>query len=135
MEEHGNLKKKIHLLVAGIVLKGNMFLVEKRKSNNVIDPGIVCFPGGHIKQGETPESAIKREMKEEIGIIIKDFKHIYTGFCTDSTGKERAKIFYFKITGWEGKIKCREAEKLFWESESERLDTEIDRSALEKVVE
>jgi len=121
-------------IVVGIIIKGSKFLVEKRKSNDKIEPGIICFPGGHIKQGEMPESAIKREMKEEIGIKIKDFKHVYTGFCTDSTGKEKAKIFYFKITDWDGEIRCKEAEKLFWESKLERLDTEIDRLALQKAV-
>ena len=29
------------------------------------------FPGGKVKEGETPESCIKREIKEELGLKIR----------------------------------------------------------------
>ena len=31
-------------------------------------------PGGHVEQGETPEECIVREMKEEMGIDLSDFR-------------------------------------------------------------
>lgn len=36
--------------------------------------GRMGFPGGGIKEGETPKQALKREIKEEIGIKIEENK-------------------------------------------------------------
>jgi len=57
------------LMVDGIVLKGDKVLLTKRE----IYPfqGCWVFPGGHVEYGEKVEEAIKREMKEELGIPVK----------------------------------------------------------------
>lgn len=43
-------------------------LFEVRASHMKTQPGDVCFPGGHIEEGETPLESALREMEEEIGI-------------------------------------------------------------------
>ena len=43
-------------------------LYETRAKTLKSDPGEICFPGGHIEAGETPEEAALRETCEEIGI-------------------------------------------------------------------
>lgn len=35
-----------------------------------------AFPGGSIKKGETPEQAVKREVKEEVGINLENVVHL-----------------------------------------------------------
>lgn len=47
-------------VVVGIVVKGNKFLVERRRRDETIDPGIVCLPAGHVKPNESLEDALKR---------------------------------------------------------------------------
>ena len=52
-------------------------LLSKRKKGGLFYPGYWNLPGGLIELGETPEKAVEREVKEEVGIKIKVIK--YTG--------------------------------------------------------
>lgn len=45
---------------------GYSVLFEVRSANIVHQPGDICFPGGMIEEGETPESAALRETAEEL---------------------------------------------------------------------
>lgn len=47
---------------------GSRFLVIKRKEG--IHAGKWAFPGGMVEKGETAEEALKREVKEEVGLDI-----------------------------------------------------------------
>ncbi len=47
--------------------QGPAFLMEIR-SLSVPQPGEICFPGGHMDPGESPERTALREAKEELGI-------------------------------------------------------------------
>ena len=49
------------------------FLFEVR-SQDIAQPGDVCFPGGRIEKGETPVDAALREACEEIGLKRDDVK-------------------------------------------------------------
>jgi 8-oxo-dGTP diphosphatase len=42
-----------------------------------MSPLKVCFPGGGIEQGESQQSAVVREMKEELGITVKPLRCIW----------------------------------------------------------
>ena len=52
--------------VVGIVEHNNKYLVVKIADNN-----FYCLPGGHAEIGEDTETAILREMQEELGYTIK----------------------------------------------------------------
>ena len=43
-------------------------LFEVRSSTMDSQPGEICFPGGHMEKGETPEETALRETEEETGI-------------------------------------------------------------------
>ena len=49
--------------------EGNKFLAIKRKEG--IHAGKWAFPGGIVEKGETAEDALKREVKEEVGLDIE----------------------------------------------------------------
>ncbi|MEW4456115.1 NUDIX domain-containing protein [Bremerella sp. JC817] len=53
--------------VVGVILRQNCFLTIRR-SQTVVAPGKVCFPGGGIQSGETEAEALVREIQEELGI-------------------------------------------------------------------
>lgn len=64
------LKLKSPLLaVDGAVLEKGKLLLVKRAIEPFRDYWVL--PGGHVEYGETVEKAIKREMKEELGVNVK----------------------------------------------------------------
>jgi 8-oxo-dGTP diphosphatase len=62
-------KKEPRIVVAAIIRNGNKLLLTKEALEDGKEYWI--FPGGGIKFGETLEAAVKREIKEELGMRIK----------------------------------------------------------------
>jgi len=120
--------KSVDVVIA-IILNGNKFLVERRRLNEKIDPGIVCLPGGHVKTNESREEALKRELREELGIKVKALKFICKNFYIASNG-ERQNAYCFLVTDYEGKPVCKSAQGIFWEDNIENLSLEVDRKTI-----
>jgi 8-oxo-dGTP pyrophosphatase MutT (NUDIX family) len=116
-------------VVVGVVFCRGRFLAERRKVSENIDPGIVCLPGGHVEPEETRESALIREMKEELGIEVKKPRFIKRSFWIASNG-ERQNVYYYLVLEYKGKPVCREAEDILRIENVDRLDVEIDRQAV-----
>ena len=57
-------------VAAGIIWNKSRILIAKRRSNDTLG-GLWEFPGGKKKQGESLEACLIREIKEELGILIK----------------------------------------------------------------
>ncbi len=58
--------KKIDVLVRAIIELDGKILVCKKKGKKYY-----FFPGGHVEFGESAKKALKREIKEELGLNIK----------------------------------------------------------------
>jgi 8-oxo-dGTP diphosphatase len=56
-------------VTAAILIKDNRLLIAQRKSTDKL-PNKWEFPGGKVKDNETPEQCLKREMNEEFGIEV-----------------------------------------------------------------
>ena len=66
------MKEYKQLGAYGIIIKDDNILLIKKCSGPY--DGKLDLPGGTIEFGERPEVALKREMQEEVGIIINDYK-------------------------------------------------------------
>ena len=65
-----------NIMQAYILIKNaDKYLLEQTTKRNNYKWAI---PGGHVLSGETPEVALKRELKEELGINDFDYKKIET---------------------------------------------------------
>ncbi len=120
-------------VVLGIFLDGKKFLVEKRLSDDV-DAGFISIPGGHVDKGEELKDALKREMKEELDLVVKKAELVFKGLYTASNGEEQL-CYYFFISDWSGIPISKEAERIFWETDVKNLTADIDRKAMLAVFE
>lgn len=123
---------KIVDVVVGIIFKDNKFLVEKRKTDEKIDPGIVCLPGGHVEPNENRQDAFKREMREELNIEVKKSEFLKKDFWTASND-ERQNVYYYLVTSYEGEPTSKTAKEIIWVENPNELDALDDKNAIEKV--
>jgi 8-oxo-dGTP pyrophosphatase MutT (NUDIX family) len=68
-------KKRIALL---FIVIDNKVLLFKRSPEETTNAGKYGMLGGHIEKGETPEEALRREIKEEAGVELGSFKKLKT---------------------------------------------------------
>lgn len=115
--------------VVFVLVRDNKVLAEKRKLTKKVVPGAIALPGGHMEEGESPEDALLRELREELGIVANDTTYICTLL---HRSQEFRKIHYFAVHQWEGDITNNEAEALLWIplNELDTLGLDVDRIAI-----
>ena len=82
-----NMQKRVR----GILIKDGMVVLIKRTRDGET---FYVFPGGGVEEGETDEDALKREMKEELGIDISVKELIAQQKFGKPKSKECMNFFY-----------------------------------------
>ena len=89
-----------------ILIRNNKILIGKRPENKKCYAGFWDVIGGHIERNETPEEAMKREVKEELGVDIIEYKFFdLVRNDVDPTSKENYNHYFFIVKKWDGDIK------------------------------
>ena len=86
----------------GIIIKDNKLLVFHRFKDG---RWYYAFAGGGVEEGETPEEAVIRELKEELCIDAKIDKFLFHQFVARNprdTGREH---YFYLITEYSGEPK------------------------------
>ena len=79
-------ENRIIVVVKGIILQAGKVLIIKRAENDDINAGTWECVGGKIEFGEELETALKREVNEEVGLDITVERLLFaTTFKTDPT--------------------------------------------------
>ena len=101
------------VVAAALIDRDGRILLARRPEGKKM-AGLWEFPGGKMEPGETPEAALARELREELGIETdpKDFapfvfaSHAYEGF--------HLLMPVFLCRRWTGEPQGREGQRLAW---------------------
>jgi 8-oxo-dGTP diphosphatase len=103
------------VLVAACALvdpDGRVLLAQRPDGKSMA--GLWEFPGGKVEPGERPEPSLIRELKEELGIVVKEeclapltfASHLYPDF--------HLLMPLYVCRRWEGLAEAREGQRLKW---------------------
>lgn len=105
-------------------------LLCRRPESKACYPGAWDTPGGHLEPGESPESALSRELREELGIEVTGAEYLTTLADFDAHSGRRYLHHMFIVTRWRGDL-ARPAESVehgwFTAEQIERLAEQVVR--------
>ena len=104
-------------VAAGVIFSENGDILLGKRPEGKPYPGYWEFPGGKIEAGESATEALKRELKEEIGITPRNL-HPWISRVFHYP-HATVKLNFFKVTGWDGEPEGLENQELSWQDPNE----------------
>ena len=98
-------------IVVGIIFKKNKFVISQRKPTGLL-ANLWELPGGKKYQHESAIDCLKREIKEEINISIKN--PIYIGHIKHQYSHFKINIDFYCCSYYKGRAKALEAQQIKW---------------------
>jgi 8-oxo-dGTP diphosphatase len=84
--------------------------------------GLWEFPGGKVETGERPEQSLIRELKEELGIIVKEECLAPLTFASHRYPDFHLLMPLYVCRRWEGFVAAQEGQRLKWVRPTELRD-------------
>lgn len=103
------------VLVAAVALidpDGRVLIAQRPESKPMA--GLWEFPGGKVEEGETPESALIRELHEELGVDTKESCLAPLTFASHAYPDFHLLMPLFACRRWHGTPGPREGQVLKW---------------------
>ncbi len=107
--------KIVHVAVGVIINQNNQVLISKRSAEQH-QGNRWEFPGGKVEDAETSQEALRRELKEELGIDIQsallmtDIIHEYT----DTNNPKKVILDVYEVSKWLGEATGKEGQAIRW---------------------
>ncbi|HVV68116.1 MAG TPA: 8-oxo-dGTP diphosphatase MutT [Gammaproteobacteria bacterium] len=99
-------------VAVGIVLNSESKVLVSLRPQNKDQGGLWEFPGGKIERGENPEQALKRELLEEVGIVVQRARPLMQ-FEYDYTSRF-VMIDVWQVEEFSGEAHGREGQEIAW---------------------
>lgn len=96
------------LVSAALLVDENDRIIIAQRPKGKPMAGLWELPGGKIEQGETPEIALQRELKEELGITVHLEDISPLTFTSFDCGAFHLLMPVFLIRRWQGAVTGRE---------------------------
>jgi 8-oxo-dGTP diphosphatase len=105
---------KTILVVAAALVdeEGRVLLAQRPEGKSMA--GLWEFPGGKVEAGETPEAALIRELKEELGIDVKQACLAPFVFASHTYEAFHLLMPLYLLRRWQGEVTALEHQALAW---------------------
>ena len=104
---------KLTEVAAAVIEKPDgTFLLAQRPAGKPY-PGYWEFPGGKIEPGEDARAALTRELREELGIEVRESTPWITRVYAYTHATVR--LHFFKVTAWDGEPQRLEDQDIKWQ--------------------
>lgn len=107
-----------HVVGAIICNKNNEVLIMSRKVDDFMG-GIDELPSGNMEKDETIEMALKREIKEETNLDLKEIICYINSFDYISGSGKKARQYNFAVKVEKGEIILTEHDSYKWENSNQ----------------
>ena len=102
----------VDVAVGVLIDAAGRFLMTTRPAGKVY-AGYWAFPGGKLEAGETIVQALRRELHEELGIVVGAAQP----WKTDEMEypHARVRLHFCKVFTWSGELEMREGQAFAWQ--------------------
>ena len=110
------MSKKLVLVAAGALFddEGRVLLARRPEGKSMA--GLWEFPGGKIEDGESPETALVRELQEELSIKVKENNLKSLTFVSFNYSNFHLLMVLYACREWLGRPTPIEGQTLSWVS-------------------
>lgn len=109
-------------VVAGLLQREGHVLLGLRPGKDPTS-GFWEFPGGKLEPGESPETALQRELLEELGVQAKIGSIAFA--TTHQYESLNILLLFFHVTQWKGEIKKNHHQDLKWVAKEDLKQTDL----------
>lgn len=115
MTETASPPPALPLFVTAVALvdRDGRVLVQQRSAHRSM-AGLWEFPGGKVEVGETPEQALIRELREELGIETSSACLAPACFASEALGAQHLILLLYVCRKWTGTPQPLDAAALKW---------------------
>jgi 8-oxo-dGTP diphosphatase len=103
------------VLVAACALidpDGRVLLAQRPEGKSMA--GLWEFPGGKVEAGERPEDTLIRELREELGIVVREECLAPLAFASHGYPDFHLLMPLYVCRRWEGTVTAQEGQALTW---------------------
>ncbi|MCP1336146.1 8-oxo-dGTP diphosphatase MutT [Futiania mangrovi] len=105
--------KRVLVSACALVDPQGRVLIAQRPEGKTM-AGLWEFPGGKVEEGETPETALIRELAEELGIDVAESCLAPLTFASHRYEDFHLLMPLYVCRRWSGTVEAREGQKLAW---------------------
>lgn len=113
MTQQSGAKPLMLVAAAALVRSDGRLLLAQRPVGKPM-AGLWELPGGKVEAGESPQGALTRELREELGLTVSEADMSAFSFAAHEYERFHLLMPVFLVRRWVGQAEAREGQQLAW---------------------